>query len=135
VVIVAFDSDVLIYAADDQQPLGTPVVRLLSDSSVIAIGSVLLRVETLVKPLRLNPSGVETENLMSILGRLTLIPCSDQISMTAVSLGVRYGLKGPDAIHLATAIDAGADQFLTNNRKDFPTTIREIDIVYPDAAP
>jgi hypothetical protein len=29
-------------------------------------------------------------------------------------------------------VAAGADCFLTNNRKDFPQTIGEIDIVYPD---
>jgi hypothetical protein len=35
-------------------------------------------------------------------------------------------------MHLATAVAAGADRFLTNNRKDFPQTITEIDVVYPD---
>jgi hypothetical protein len=33
--------------------------------------------------------------------------------------------------HLATAVAAGADRFMTNNRKDFAQSIAEIDITYP----
>ncbi len=40
-----------------------------------------------------------------------------------------------DAVHLATAVGAGADRFLTNNRSDFPKSIAEIDITYPDELP
>jgi predicted nucleic acid-binding protein len=43
-----------------------------------------------------------------------------------------YGLKSADAIHLATAIEAKADCFLTNNSKDFPKSITEISVVYPE---
>jgi hypothetical protein len=35
-------------------------------------------------------------------------------------------------VHPATAVSAGADRFITNNRRAFPLTIPEIDIVYPD---
>ena len=38
-------------------------------------------------------------------------------------------------MHLATAVNAGASRFLTNNSKDFPKSIAEIDIVYPDDLP
>ena len=34
-----------------------------------------------------------------------------------------------------SAVIAGADRFLTNNRKDFPKTIAEVEIVYPDELP
>lgn len=46
-----------------------------------------------------------------------------------------YGLRAADSVHLATAIAAGADRFLTNNRTDFPKSIREIDVIYPDDLP
>ncbi|MCI2267141.1 hypothetical protein [Sediminivirga luteola] len=45
------------------------------------------------------------------------------------------GLRAADAAHLATAVVAGADRFVTNNRNDFPREISEIDIVYPDELP
>jgi hypothetical protein len=37
-------------------------------------------------------------------------------------------------VHLATAVGAGADRFITNNRS-FPQTIAEIAITYPDELP
>ena len=47
----------------------------------------------------------------------------------------RTDSRAADAVHLATAVGAGADRFLTNNRTDFPKTIVEIDITYPDELP
>lgn len=44
-------------------------------------------------------------------------------------------LCAADAVHLATAVGVGADRFLTNNRRDFPTTISEIEVVYPGDLP
>lgn len=52
-----------------------------------------------------------------------------------MALATWYGLRAADAAHLATAVAAGADQFLTNNPKDFPSTISEIDVVHPDELP
>lgn len=46
-----------------------------------------------------------------------------------------YGLRAADAVHLATAVGGGADRFLTNNQSDFPTSIAEIDVVYPADLP
>lgn len=50
----------------------------------------------------------------------------------ALTLGVAYRLRAADAAHLATAVVAGADRFVTNNRRDFPKTISEVAIGYPD---
>jgi hypothetical protein len=35
-------------------------------------------------------------------------------------------------VHLATAVNVGADRFLTNNRRDFPQSIAELKVTYPD---
>lgn len=35
-------------------------------------------------------------------------------------------------MHLATAVTANADRFITNNAKAFPVSISEIDVTYPD---
>lgn len=53
----------------------------------------------------------------------------------AVVLGADHGLRAPDATHLATAVMAGADRFVANNRKDFPTSIAEISVVHPSDWP
>jgi hypothetical protein len=44
-------------------------------------------------------------------------------------------LKGAEATHLATAVVMGADRFITNNRRDFPKSIAEVDLVYPSELP
>jgi hypothetical protein len=36
-------------------------------------------------------------------------------------------------VHLATAVHAGADRFITNNRRDFSPDITELDVTYLDA--
>ena len=136
--VTAFDADVLIYATIDDHPLGKRVRRLFTqaDGRVIGVGSLLLLVEVLTKPLRDADSGAKAaERLEALLGRLDLKPVDDRVASLALSLAVRYGLRAADATHLATAIAAGADRFLTNSRKDFPKAIEEIEVVYPDELP
>ncbi len=47
------------------------------------------------------------------------------------ALASRYWLKAADATHLATAVSMGADRFVTNNQRDFPATITEVNVTYP----
>ncbi|MCL1841420.1 MAG: type II toxin-antitoxin system VapC family toxin [Propionibacteriaceae bacterium] len=134
----AFDADVLIYAATPQHPLGRRVFALFDGrpAETAGVGSVLLTNEVLPKPLRANLESPQAAQLGWLLAGLELWPVSDQVSEYAVALAVKYGLTTVDAIHLATAILAGADRFLTNNRKDFDKQrIAEVAIVYPDDLP
>lgn len=136
----AFDADVLIYATIPEHPLGRRVrasfrldlIRSVSRS--VGIGSVLLVPELLSKPLRqrLQP---EVEALTVLLGRLDLMPVDVAVARAASALGATYGLRAADAVHLATAVAAGADRFVTNNRSDFPRAITEVDVVYPEDLP
>lgn len=138
--ITAVDADVLIYAAVEGHPLGVRVAALLGEvpkasSTSEAIGSVLLLTEVLAKPFRNDPESDEAAALVRLLSRLDLRPLDAPTARLSLALAVSYGLRAADATHLATAVAAGADRFLTNNRKDFPQTITEIDIVYPDELP
>ena len=132
--LIAFDADVLIYAATAGHPLGVPVAALfaIEGEGPVGIGSVLLLPEVLTKPLRDGPESAEVRALAGLLGRLDLRPLDETTARLAVALAVTYGLRAADAAHLATAVAAGADQFLTNNRRDFPTTIEEIEVLYPE---
>ncbi|MBN9156773.1 MULTISPECIES: type II toxin-antitoxin system VapC family toxin [unclassified Microbacterium] len=133
--ITAFDADVLIYAADHEHPFQGALAALLEEAGAEdrAIGSLLLMPEILPKPLRAGPASTEVARLIQLLGRLRLLPMDGVIANLSVTLGAKYGLRAPDAVHLATAIAAGADRFLTNNRKDFGDRIHEIDVVFPEA--
>ena len=135
----AFDADVLIYAATIDHPLGRKVLALHaaddSQDGPAGVGSVLLLPEVLTKPMRADPESAETMTLISLLSRLELRPFDEATGRLALALAVSYGLRAADAVHLASAIGAGAQRFVTNNRRDFPQAINEIDIVYPDELP
>lgn len=133
----AFDADVLIYAATTDHPLGSRVAVLFSraKADTVGVGSVLLLTEVLAKPMRSDPSSAEAASLISLLSRLELRPFDEPTSRLSLALAISYGLRAADAVHLATAVAAGADRLLTNNRKDFPRSITEIDIVYPTDLP
>lgn len=132
--LTAFDADVLIYAATKGHPLGARVAGLFHDDgeNAAGVGSVLLLTEVLAKPMCADPESGETRALASLLARLYLHPLDEPTARLALALAIAHGLRAADAAHLATAISAGADRFLTNNRKDFPKSITDIDIVYPD---
>src|SRR5687768_247097 len=120
----AFDADVLIYAAVPDHPLGRRVRALFpSDATamtgaVAGIGSVLLIPELLTKPLRDDVES-ELEALTILLARLALRPTDEATGHLAAALGATYGLRAADAVHLATAVSAGAERFITNNSSDF----------------
>jgi predicted nucleic acid-binding protein len=130
----AFDADVLIYAGVDGHPLGRRV-RVLFEveaGTTSGIGSVLLLPEVLAKPMR-DGATDEVGALVGLLSRLELRPVDPATAEVATSLAASHRLRAADAVHLATAVLAGADRFITNNRRDFRTTISEIDITFPDA--
>lgn len=126
----AFDADVLIYAAAPTHPLGQRVRAALDLPGANNIGSVLLLPELLSKPTR-DANEVELSELVELLSRVQLLGVTDSTALVAVELGARYRLRAVDAVHLATAVNAGADRFVTNNRDDFAKTITAIEIVYP----
>jgi predicted nucleic acid-binding protein len=132
----AFDADVLIYAAVPAHALGRRVLALFSDkpagdaTTPAGVGSMLLLPELLTKPTR-DQADSDLVALTALLARLDLRPLDEATAELAVALGAAYGLRPADAVHLATAVGVGADRFLTNNHRDFPQTITEIDITYP----
>ena len=136
----AFDADVLIYAAVPGHALGRRVRALFpaeptaTTGAVGGIGSVLLIPELLIKPIR-DGADSETGALTFLLGRLDLRPVDEALAELATALGASHGLRAADAVHLATAVAAGADRFITNNSSDFSKTITEVDVTYPDELP
>jgi predicted nucleic acid-binding protein len=132
----AFDADVLIYAAVPGHELGRRVAALFpkAPGERAGVGSALLLPEVLGKPLRDgNPRAVQ--ELAALLARLDLRPIDRATAMLATVVAARYRLRAADAIHLGTAIAMGAERFITNNTRDFPRTITEIDVTYPADLP
>ncbi|MGI8678037.1 MAG: type II toxin-antitoxin system VapC family toxin [Jatrophihabitans sp.] len=132
-----FDADALIYAAVPGHPLGRRVKAMFAISMASGTaggGSLLLLPEILGKPLR-EGQQAEIEALLWFIARLELLPVDRATAELATALCARYRLRTADAVHLATAVIAGADRFITNNQRDFGKTINEVDIVYPADLP
>ena len=136
----AFDADVLIYAAIPGHPLGTRVAALFPVKTPGksprrgGVGSVLLLPEVMSKPLR-DGDVTAVRALGGLLTKLDLRPVDRAIAELATVLAARYSLRAGDATHLATAVSLGAERFITNNRRDFPESIKEIDVTYPEMLP
>ena len=90
--------------------------------------------ELLSKPTRTGDAR-QLDALGRLLGRLDLSPVDLVIADLAAALGAQYGLRAVDAVHLATAVNAGAERFVTNNSKHFKPSIVEIDVTYPTDLP
>lgn len=132
----AFDADVLIYAAQPGHALGRRVFGLFRNASqqFAGVGSVLLLPELLSKPIRDGDTdGVRM--LAGLLARLDLRPVDRATAELATALASAYKLRAADATHLASAVVIGADRFITNNQRDFPRTIEEVQVTYPADLP
>lgn len=124
----AFDADVLIYSIIDDAR-GAAIRRTLLGAGG-RLGSNLLLVEVLRKPMRAGIAA-EVRALRGVLSAFDLKPADDEVVDAALGLGVKYGLRATDAVHLATAVVWGAERFHTNNRKDFGPHITEVEVVHP----
>jgi predicted nucleic acid-binding protein len=79
--------------------------------------SELTLLEVLVKPLRDGNVTLATLYRHVLMGTtdFTCLPVSRAVLESAASLRATHGLKTPDAIHAASALDAGCVEFVTND--------------------
>ncbi|MBI4935526.1 MAG: PIN domain-containing protein [Actinobacteria bacterium] len=77
--------------------------------------------ECLVGPARRGPAEVQLVRDLFERVPITIVPLTAEIAVTAAQLRARHrSLRLPDAIIIATAVEHGADQLVTTDRK-WPT--------------
>jgi predicted nucleic acid-binding protein len=132
----SFDADVLVYAAVHGHPLRRRILQIFREApgDFAGAGSVLLLPEVLAKPLR-DGQADGVRSLAALLSRLDLRPVDETTAEIATVLGAKYGMRAAHATHLATAVGLGAGRFITNNRRDFPRSIDEVQVTYPEDLP
>jgi len=116
---VYLDSCVVIYlhegTAGQIERLRTRLRRAGDERPVLCFSD-LTRLECRVRPVR-----DEDESLLAdyddffALAGLVKLPMTTEIFDHATELRARYQLRTPDALHVATAIEHGCDQFWTND--------------------
>lgn len=85
--------------------------------TLLAATSPITLAECLVEPIRLGlvPRQRAFTNVIVSAPSVAFTPTDDQIAARAADFRVRYNLKLPDCIQVATALAAGCDALLTND--------------------
>src|SRR4051812_46379606 len=115
---VYLDANIFIYAVEGYAPEEAFLRELLAaleDGRFPAVTSELSLAEVLVKPLKLGREDVAAAygELLTASDRLAVLPVDRAILVEVARQRAALGM--PDAIHVATALAAGCDLFLTNN--------------------
>jgi hypothetical protein len=133
----AFASDVLIYAAVPGHPLGRRVAALFRSAAGdthTGSGSVLLLPEILGKPLR-DGATEELRPLWTCWPGWTSTPSTDRPPTWLRSCPAGTDSEPPTPPAWPRRSRSGADRFITNSRRDFPITITEVQVTYPQDLP
>jgi predicted nucleic acid-binding protein len=111
------DSCLFIYWVEQASPLSYAALRWLERNNHVSLCiSPLVRLETLVKPMRLQQADI-VNAYETLMAAQTWLPIDDAIFVRALDLRVRFGLKTPDALHLATAQHHGCNEIWTNDNR------------------
>lgn len=118
---VYIDANILIYTVERVQPHVSALRgfwRWTNAQGVVVLTSELTVLESLVGPLRANNPQLTARfrRLLFQSANLRLIPVSRSVLERAAQLRAQTpALKTPDAIHAATALEAGVMTFITND--------------------
>src|SRR3954447_19093592 len=117
---VYLDANIFIYAVEGYAPEEAFLRELLAaleGGRFTAVTSELSLAEVLVKPLELGREDVVAAytELLTASNRLAVLPVDRAILVEAARQRAALGMRMPDAIHVATALAAGCELFLTND--------------------
>lgn len=113
--LIYLDACLLIYAIEEH-PLWADKVRAAFESAEDARFAIspLIKLECLVKPLKTGDVALQ-RRYEAGLNQLVQLPMPETIFLQAAMLRARFGLKTPDALHLACAQHHGCTALWTND--------------------
>lgn len=93
------------------------IIAAIEHTPIAAVSSVITLTEVLTQPLKQANQKLEQEyrDILLNSAEFSLMAVTVQIAEAAADLRSRYNIRTPDALHLATALGAGCDAFLTND--------------------
>ena len=120
--IVFLDTAPLIYFIEGNSQYHNLLFKIfdLNDKGGFSfITSSITLLEVLVKPLKEGKSDIANQyrNILTKAPGIEVLDVTSSTSEIAAYLRAKYSFRTPDAIQLATSIEAGADYFLTNDNR------------------
>jgi predicted nucleic acid-binding protein len=122
ITLLGLDTAPVIYFVEQNPayfPLVFEIFRRIHETTITGCSSVLTLTEVLIHPKRAQDRHLEQvyRSLLLNSANVLLINTNPAIADTAADLRARYSLLTPDAIQIATALQASCDAFLTNDRR------------------
>ena len=114
------DSDVLRAAFKGNQDISSAAWKILDDSSRSFVSSVFLELELLPKPCCFKKTDERTFLEFFFARADTHIEASEQLARLALEEAKRIGLAAMDALHVASAAQAGAIELVTGELETKP---------------
>jgi predicted nucleic acid-binding protein len=101
--LIYLDACLIIYLVEEHPRWGAPVARAMIQEPEARFGaSPLTKCECLVAPYK-RSDPVLRRAYLEFFDRLVPLPMPDEVYIQAAELRARFGLKTPDALHLACA--------------------------------
>ena len=119
--LIALDTCVLIYHLEGHEQFGPPsgeVLTYIQDGRCQAVLSTFALLELQVGPYRGEAGDLADRYYAALtaLPNVRWVPLTYQLADRAAQVRAQHDIATPNAIHLATAIDAGATLFVTNDQ-------------------
>lgn len=117
---VLIDTNCLIYYLEDgpgSTVLENDIFRPISEGHLCGVMSVITLLEVLVKPLKERRNDVVEDYLetLTTYPNLIIMGVGNSLVVRAAQIRAEYGMKTPDAIIAATALECKVDVLITND--------------------
>jgi len=118
--VVGLDTAPLIYFIEEHPvflPIVLPFFEAVQRGDIRVVTSTITLGEVLVKPLRLQNTALRNryERILLTARGFAMLPVTTRIARLTANLRSQRRVKTPDALQIATSLDAGATAFLTND--------------------
>ncbi|MDE2388977.1 MAG: PIN domain-containing protein [Betaproteobacteria bacterium] len=113
------DANLLIAAFRGEGELGQHAIEILDDPDRALVVSDAVRLEVQPKP-RYEKRQQEIDFYDEVFGRAEHLEWRTETLYRAHNLAEKHGIAAMDAIHVAMALDAGVDEFVTGEKSTKP---------------
>jgi len=127
--IIGLDTAPFIYFIEDVAPyadLLEPAFNLLENHALRAFTSTITLAEILTKPLADKKYGLidEIKFTLKTFSTLTMFAIDEKLAEAAALIRARHGIRLPDALQVAAALQGEATLFITNDKR-----IKKVDAI------